>query len=964
MNPTYCRFAALILCGVAGAFGFATTAVAQVPQETIERLRRDQDEILHKTERLQSLMQRLQQRYEREGKQEQVKLLQEGMAHLERSGVLRDVASIRDDLAATAFSEALRKQHEVVDDLERLLNILLERKSIENIDQQSKLAAEQAATARELEQRQRDLQTETQNALQREPSAAEKQMLEQLHSLQRAEAKEAERNAQQAGLRRPFLESALQRVQQLLNQQERLEAGAADEASGRTTQNRERQFELGSLMQRARDLASQVRGQERQGELQKAAESLREQASGNDQQALRQARDRFESLVQNAPKLPGGSEGPVRDAKWDAVRDNLRKAPEGATPAERQELQQIAEEAVKLAAERAASAGARNAEDSKKLAADTSAAAERLRPGEAGVADDKAPSQSLSKAAENLDAAGKLAESGVQKPADVDQAKQKIDQALSALERARAQENALHPDAEKQAGQMAAEAAAAAQELQNAPAAEDAEKKASGQLDDAAKALRSAESAIGKSRDEGKATDVKQDTTASRQALEQAKQTLEQALAGATQDRTEDLQSAAQRQQEIAQQTEAAKQALQQAAQNGQITEQQKKAASEAVQRAQQRMQEAGKQLQAGNQSSASGQQQEASKQLQDAAEQLQKNQPVTEEQKQALAEQAKKQEKLAEDIVKLAKELAQRDNKAAQQKAQQAAEAAKKAQRGLEEGDVEQTQQQQEEARQKLQEAAEELEEEKDRYQELRQEELLFKMKEELTAFLERQRPITQETLAAQEAQKNEALSRPARKKLNQLGEQELELAGKVEFLTTALQEEGNLVYQAVLRANLEDLREVSRRLGGRSPDPSTFTTMMQQDVERRSEELLAALERERQRREQKRKQEQQDQQQPKGQNKFNPQREKLVSLIAELEMLKRLQQDTGRATRDLHTLVESRGDELVSEAEVELVERLAHRHTEITRLFQQIKAGVEETMKAMENMQGGGEPQPGKGK
>ena len=223
---------------------------------------------------------------------------------------------------------------------------------------------------------------------------------------------------------------------------------------------------------------------------------------------------------------------------------------------------------------------------------------------------------------------------------------------------------------------------------------------------------------------------------------------------------------------------------------------------------------------------------------------------------------QAKQQQKLAEDIVKLARELAERDNKAAQQKAQQAAEAAKKAQRALEEGDVEQTQEQQEEARQKLEEAAQELEEEQDRYQELRQEELLFKMKEELTLFLERQRPITKETLAAQEAQKAEALSRPARKKLNQLGEQELELAGKVEFLTTALQEEGNLVYQAVLRANLEDLREVSRRLGGRAPDPGTFTTMMQQDVERRSEELLAALERERQRREQDRKERQEQQQ------------------------------------------------------------------------------------------------------
>ena len=113
-----------------------SAANAQVDEAKIERLRRDQDEILRKAERLQALMKRLLTRYEREGKQEQVDFLEEGLAHLQRSGVLRDVASIREDLEATAFTEALRKQREVVGDLERLLNILLARKSIENIDEQ------------------------------------------------------------------------------------------------------------------------------------------------------------------------------------------------------------------------------------------------------------------------------------------------------------------------------------------------------------------------------------------------------------------------------------------------------------------------------------------------------------------------------------------------------------------------------------------------------------------------------------------------------------------------------------------------------------------------------------------------------------------------------------------------------------------------------------------------------------
>ena len=74
---------------------------------------------MRKGERLQSLMQRLLTRYQREGKQQQVELLQQGLAHLRDSGVLQDFAGIRDDFVASAWSEALRKQQEVVSDLER-----------------------------------------------------------------------------------------------------------------------------------------------------------------------------------------------------------------------------------------------------------------------------------------------------------------------------------------------------------------------------------------------------------------------------------------------------------------------------------------------------------------------------------------------------------------------------------------------------------------------------------------------------------------------------------------------------------------------------------------------------------------------------------------------------------------------------------------------------------------------------
>lgn len=930
-----------------------TAGIAQTDPDLLERLRRDQDEILRKAERLQALMQRLEQRYEREGKKEQVQLLKDGQAHLQRSGILGDVASIRDDLAATALTEALRKQKDVVEDLERLLNILLERKSVEQLDQQMQLATEQAATARELERRQRELIAETREALKNDTSPAQKALLDKLAELQAAERREAERNARQAGTRRPFLESALERVRSMLRDQERLEASAKDEAAGRTTAVREREFDLGSMAQRTRELERQLRDQQSQDALAEAAKALREEAAGSDPQALQQARDRFQALVQDAPKQPGGPEGAARDPKWDELREQMEKAPAGATPAERAELQKLATAAEELGKQRSGEAAQRNADESGRLASEGQKLAERLQASEPAVAPDNEAAKAKSAAAAVEEAGKKLAEAeAAERKGDVAGAREKTNQATAALERARSNHQQQNPDAAKKAGEMAAEAQSTAQELRNAPRAEDAEKTASEQLEAAAAELRKTQETLEAAREQNQRPDTQQATAASRDALQKAQQALQEALEAANQDGKEDLQAAAERQQQLQAAAKAAAEQMQKAASSGQVNEAQQQKAGEQLAKAQQRMQDAAQKLQSGQQASAAGAQQEAADALQKAADELQKNQPLTEQQQQALRDKAAAQKELEEDIVRLAEELKKRQNKNAQRAAEQAADAAKKAQRAMEQGDQEETDEQQQEAREKLQQAAEQLEEEKDRYQDLRQEELLFRMREELTTFLEKQRPITAQTLEAQQTAPPEGLSRPARRKLNQLGEQEKELAGKLDFLVGALTEEGNLVYQSVLKANLDDLREVERRLGGRAPDPGTYTTMLQQDVERRSEDLLKALERERQRRNQERREQQE--QQGQGQNKMNQQRQKLVSLIAELEMLKQLGLDTKRANDNLRTLVESRGDEATTDAETQMIERLAHRHSEISKLFAAIKQGVEQSMQAMSEPEG----------
>ena len=970
----------LLLAGLSCLASPAGLVAQQLDKPTIERLRRDQDEILRKAERLQKLMTRLKVRYEREGKQEQVAYLTEGLAHLERSGILRDVASIRENIESTAFTEALRKQSEVVDDLERLLNILLARKSIEALDDQIEQVAEQARTASQLEQRQRELIEQAQQAMQSELSPAEQQLADALAEMRDAEQREADRNAQQAGTRRPFLESALQRVEQLLQAQERLEAGLEAERTGQTPKAQQQAFDLGDLSEQVRSLQREVKDQQQQQRLGAAGEALQRAAEADDTQAMLQARDRIERLLEDAPAKPGTVAGDFksRDEQWSEIRQEAQAAPPPDTDAGRQALDELGARAKELAEQRDGEAQQFNQRQTGELAAGAQDLADRMQradadataPSSSGAADQATPpteGEPAQPGAERDETAGDAVAEAARKLREAQaalaqgqtpDAREKVDQALGALDKARARQRQENPDAAASAGQMAAEARSAAQELANAPTQQAAEQAAQSELRETTEALRQVGEEVEQARDEGDRPDAAEAAAESRQSLEAARDALQEALQDAAQSNAADLQAAQQRQQQLGEQAAQAMQQLQQAAEDGDINQQQQEQSQQAMQQAQQSMERAKEQLQQGKQSSASQQQQQAAEQMQQAMDALQQNRDLGEEQKDQLAEQAAQQEQLTEDIIQLAKELEERENEAARRAVEEAAEASKKAQQAMEEGDAEQVDEQQEKAREKLEEAVEELEEEQDRYMDLRQEELLFRMKDELTAFLEKQRPITEQTKQLQKTAEGGRLSRSKRRKVNGLGEEEQALAGKIELLTNALTEEGNLVYQSVLKANLEDLQEIARRLAGRAPDVGSFTTMLQEDVEQRTEKLLEALEREQQRREEQRQQEQEQQQQEdQPQNKFNQQREKLVSLIAELEMLKQLGTDTRQATDNLKTLVEVRGEDTISESEVALIQRLAHRHNEITKLFQQIKAGVEEALGAMQGEQSGEE-------
>ncbi|MGA0869854.1 MAG: hypothetical protein ACO3UM_13085, partial [Planctomycetota bacterium] len=291
-----------------------------IAQQDPARVQRDQGEVLRKAERLRGLMQSLLARYEREGDAEKVRLLKLGLEHLADSGVLDDVASVRNSLDAGALAEAVRKQSEVVGDLEQLLSILLQRPTAESLEEEMKKAGELAKDASELARRQAELQQAVERVTEGVANAAERELRETLGELSREARREAEENLRQAGVRRPTLEAALDRVRELLNDQTRLERQLEAEQGGRSA-SREQAFQMGELRAGQEQVqADQTRRAEFEA-LARDAEALRQATDARDDARTADQRDRLLAALNEAARgaNPDTREGLAERARLEAL---------------------------------------------------------------------------------------------------------------------------------------------------------------------------------------------------------------------------------------------------------------------------------------------------------------------------------------------------------------------------------------------------------------------------------------------------------------------------------------------------------------------------------------------------------------------------------------------------------------------------------------------------------------------
>src|SRR5256885_658676 len=190
--------------------------------------------------------------------------------------------------------------------------------------------------------------------------------------------------------------------------------------------------------------------------------------------------------------------------------------------------------------------------------------------------------------------------------------------------------------------------------------------------------------------------------------------------------------------------------------------------------------------------------------------------------------------------------------------------------------------------------------------------------MKAELEKAIEKQMAVNKRTVENDEARKQEGkLSRKDRFALQTVADDEEKLAEHVKVLVKKLGEEQQVwVFSRRLDDARIDEEEVVRLLRRDEPETGELTQRLERGTLRVFLDLKAAFEREMRNPKQP--------QQAGQQNQGGPQRRRLVPALAELKMLKAMQQDVRRQTADLNEAIKLSGGEPNS-MQRELLRRLA---------------------------------------
>ena len=413
--------------------------------------------------------------------------------------------------------------------------------------------------------------------------------------------------------------------------------------------------------------------------------------------------------------------------------------------------------------------------------------------------------------------------------------------------------------------------------------------------------------------------------------LREAEQALESAARAAEENVGPRMKALAEEQRALEEETKKLAEAIPERLRRQELQPGQAEGVRQETEEARQAMSQAGSRLDRGESGEAARSQREAVDRLRQAQKKLRQGRKLAEAQRNEALDLARKQEDLQEEILRLAEKMKESNNRNASKNLDAAQEKAGQAADDLDRGDLGEAEPKEEQAEKYLRQAQDDLDEEKQKYLRLRQEELLFRIADEIRSMIKTHEEARHATAEA-ESERQQAggtLGRTLKLKIQKVAKDEEGVGADCARVAEALEKEEIRVYAYLLRSCEEDLMRVAELMGRDGEYRSDELVQgLQQDVSERFDGLLKALQDEIQNRSKR--------PEPRGRNNPNH-KEKLVPDVAELRMLKRMEDDlAARTQRLLEWEQRGTGEDPILRREVE---RLAARHNRITELFSEFK-------------------------
>lgn len=296
-------------------------------------------------------------------------------------------------------------------------------------------------------------------------------------------------------------------------------------------------------------------------------------------------------------------------------------------------------------------------------------------------------------------------------------------------------------------------------------------------------------------------------------------------------------------------------------------------------------------------------------------------------ERKERMQELAQRQKELEERTRDLARRLRDLPDRRPVQSLSDAADNMAGASEELNRGEGEEAEVDEEEAKKHLEKAQQAMQQEENKYQNIRQQEVLFRVQQALEKLKEEQDAINADTtefdLAREDARR---LSRRQRKTLRGLAQREAEVRAKTTEVIEKIQEDDATVFSWVLERVVEDLNAVEDFL--KKGETGMVVQTIQSDISDRYAELIEAMKQELKRR-------QEAESDPSGGQQQQPQQNPLIPPVAELLMIKRMEENALRRLENFIRLNPDILEKSPGPMEEHMLNRLGHRHASITELF-----------------------------